>query len=282
VTLLGVDDPTLDLATAELCEQIVAIHSALNQLPSLEPGPVVNELFTDLVRLSEYRRGLNSVPVLSDPRVLALTPRLRQLCATGEFRLERAWAHRVLNASDPDAELMAFPYLGNYEELTTLEMHALAGVGLDLAGIRRICFLGGGPLPLSALLMSRNLSATVDVVDVNQEASSLAGQVAERVSLSGQVQFHHADAADFDGVADSDVVVLAALVGLDRTVKHRVLAALSQRMRTGSMLIARSSDGLRTLLYPPLELSDLHDWRPLAVVHPLNGVVNSVVVAVRR
>jgi nicotianamine synthase len=267
---------------ADLCERFVAIHSALNQLPSLEPGPVVNGLFTDLVTLSEYRRGQDSDRVLSDPRVVAVTTQLRHLCATGEFLLERSWAHRVVGAADPDAELAAFPYLGNYQELTTLEMHALAGVGLDVTQIRRVCFLGGGPLPLSAMLMSRNLSAVVDVVDVNREANRLAGQVAERVSRSDQLHFHHADAADFDGVADSDVVVLAALVGLDRIVKHRVLEALSQRMRTGSMLVVRSSDGLRTLLYPPLELSDLHDWRPLAVVHPLNTVVNSVVVAVRR
>lgn len=282
MTTLGVGSPTVDLPAEDLCEQIAAIHATLNQLPSLEPGPAVNDVFANLVRICEYRRGEDADQVLTDPRIRALTPRLRQLCAAGEFLLERSWARRVIGAEDPDAELSSFPYLANYEELTTLEVHALAGVGLNLDRVRRICFLGGGPLPLSALLISRKLSTPVDVVDVSGEATAFGTQVGERVALSNQVYFHHADAGDFNAAAESDVVVLAALVGLDRSTKHRILHALSRRMPSGSMLIVRSSHGLRTLLYPPLELSDLQDWQPLSVVHPLNAVVNSVVVAVRR
>ncbi len=282
VTILGVDQPTVQLPTPELCEQIVAIHSILAQLPSLEPGPVANEMFATLVRICEYRSDEEANRVLADPRIKAVTTRLRQLCAAGEFLLERSWAHRVIDAKDPDTELASFPYLSNYAELTTLEIHALAGVGLNLDRVRRMCFLGGGPLPLSALLLSRALSIPVDVVDVSDEATALGARVAERVSLSDRVHFHHADAADFGGAADSDVVILAALVGLNRQTKRRVLQALSDQMPSGSMLVARSSHGLRTLLYPPLELSDLQDWQPLSVVHPLNAVVNSVVVAVRR
>ena len=53
-------------------------------------------------------------------------------------------------------------------------------------------------------------------------------------------------------------------------------------MRPGSMLIARGAHGLRTLLYPPLELDGLTAWRPLAVLHPFTAVVNSVLVLMRR
>jgi nicotianamine synthase len=274
--------PIVDLTRVDLREQITTLHSTLNRQPDREPGPAVNALFTDLVRICEYRTGEDVDRVLTDPGIVALTPSLQQLCAEGEFLMERAWAQRIIGADDPDRELAAFPYLANYQELTTLEMHLLAGVGLDLQSVRRACFLGGGPLPHSALMMARRLSAPVDVVDLSAEATILGSQVAERVSSTGSVHFHQADAVDFDGVADSDVVVLAALVGLEREVKRRVLDALSDRMRAGSMLVVRSSHGLRTLLYPPLELSDLHGWRPLAVVHPLNAVVNSVVVAVHQ
>jgi nicotianamine synthase len=282
MTILGERTPTLKLSVEELCEQIVAIHDALARLPDLEPGPVVNRLFTDLVRLCEYRTGEDTGPVIDDPRITTFVPQLRQWCASGEFLLERSWARSIIGAADPDAQLAAFPYLANYQDLTCLELHALAAVGVDLSHIQRVCFLGGGPLPVSALLISRALSVPLDVVDVDADATTLGAQVAGRVSVPTQVHFHHGDAADFEAVADSDVVFLAALVGLDRHVKHRVLRALGARMRPGSMLVARSSHGLRTLLYPPLELSDLQDWRALAVLHPFNAVVNSVVVAVRR
>jgi nicotianamine synthase len=282
VTLLGVGDPTVDVPTVDLREQIVTIFDALTKIPILEPGPVVNELFTDLVRICEYRSGEDADAILHDPRIRALTAKLRTLCADGEFLLERSWAQRVIDAVDPDALLASFPYLANYKELTTLEIHTLAAVGLDLSKVGRVCFLGGGPLPLSAMLLNRKLSVPVDVVDLSTEATLLGAEVARRVSLSTSAHFHQSEAADFDGVTNSDVVVLAALVGLDRPVKRRILEALSARMRSGSMLIVRSSHGLRTLLYPPLNLSDLQDWRPLALIHPLNAVVNSVVVAVRR
>jgi nicotianamine synthase len=282
VTLLGAGAATVELASTDLCEQILTIFNTLTQTSTLEPGPVVNGMFADLVRICEYRSGENAGVILNDPRITAVTAQLRQLCAVGEFLLERYWARRIIGADTPDDHLAAFPYLPNYQELTTLELHTLAGVGVELTKLRRVCFLGGGPLPLSAMLISQQLSIPVDVIDLSDEATALGREVAQRVSLSAQVHFHQADAADFDSVADSDVVVLAALVGLDRVAKRQVLEALSARMSAGSMLVIRSSHGLRRLLYPPVDLSDLRDWRPLVVARPLNAVVNSVVVAVRR
>jgi nicotianamine synthase len=248
VTILRTGDPVVDLPAVDLCQQILAIHSILAQSPSLEPGPVVNESFAELVRLCEYRSATDIDRVLNDPRIKALTPQLRQLCATGEFLLERSWAHRIIGAADPDTELASFPYRANYEELTRLEMHALAGVGLDLNRVRRVCFLGGGPLPLSAMLISRTLSAPVDVVDVSGEAIALATLVAERAGWPEQLSFHHADAGDFDAAANSDLVVLAALVGLDRAVKYQILSDLSARMRSGSMLVVRSARAAQVAL----------------------------------
>jgi nicotianamine synthase len=259
-------------------DQISLIHEALSRAPDLEPGPTVNALFGDLLTACQYRGGEDPAAVLSDPRIAAQLPRLRELCAAGEYLLERAWARRIIDAPDPDSQLAAFPYLGNYEQLTRLELNTLAGVGVDLGQVRRICFLGGGPLPLSALLMSRELSVPVDVVDISAEAAVLAADVTRRLSLPALVHVHHADAAQFDAVADSDVVVLAALVGSEPAGKRRVLDALRERMRSGSTLLVRSAHGLRTVLYPPLDLADLQEWIPLGVVHPFNAVVNSVVV----
>ena len=277
-----IDRATVPNSTIDLRDRIGVVHDTLTALPSLAPGPVVNSVFAELVRICEYRSGEDAGQVLDDPRVAALIPRLRQLCAAGEFQLERAWARQIVDAVDPDTRLAAFPYWDNYQELTTLERHTLAGVGLELGRVRRICFLGGGPLPLSALLMSRDLAVPVDVVDVSEEAVALGAAVARRLSMPTQAHFHQADAEDFAAVADSDVVVLAALVGLDHSAKRHILQSLSHRMRPGSMLIARSAHGLRTLLYPPLELDGLTAWQPLAVLHPFTAVVNSVLVLMRR
>lgn len=266
--------------TFRAADRIRELYEALARLPDLEPGRTVNGLFSELVRLCRHREDTDSAAILADPAVAELTPALRDLCSRGEYLLERAWAHRVTSAEDPHAELTLFPYLANYEELVRLELHALRGVGLDLAQIRRACFLGGGPFPLSALLMSRELGIEVDSVDVSAEATGLATGVVRR--LGGRVSPRRADAARFEALADSQVAVLGALVGPDRRVKREVLAALHDRMAPGSMIVVRSAWGLRSLLYPPVDLADLPPWQPLAVLHPLNDVVNSVVVALRR
>jgi nicotianamine synthase len=263
-----------------LTGRIVALHRGLARQPSLEPSPAVDELFGDLVASCVEADETLARRVVDDPSVARLAPDLREWCASGEQLLEHAWADRVLQADDARATLAGFPYLDNYRRLAALEVHTLLGVGLDLRRVRRVAFLGGGPLPLTALLLARRLAAPVDVVDRSDTATARAAEVARRLG-AGTLRAIHADAATWPGVAEADVVVLAALVGRDAAAKRAVLGALTSRMKPGALLVARSATGLRTLLYPALPAGWSSGWEPLALVHPLDDVVNSVAVARR-
>ena len=61
-----------------------------------------------------------------------------------------------------------------------------------------------------------------------------------------------------------------------------MLRDLYHATRPGTLLLVRSARGLRTLLYPEVDVNRLGGWRPLAVVHPFTEVVNSVIVAERN
>jgi nicotianamine synthase len=265
-----------------LRDEITSIFDRLTGLRDLEPGPSTNPLLSRLVRLCVSVPGFASDHLLSDPAVRAMVPRLRQLCGRAEYLLERHWARSIAAAGDPRDRLAAFPYLTNYQQLTDLELHLLAGVGCDLSGLNRICFLGGGPLPLSALLLGQRLDVTVDIVDRDHEASGCASEVIDRLDLSDRLRTWTMEALEFPLATDCDVLVLAALVGENQTDKRRILAGLAERMRPGSLLVARGAHGLRTLLYPGIDVTDLHGWAPLALAHPFTDVVNSVLVATRR
>jgi len=275
-------------SAAELADRVVALHAGLEALShagDLEPGDLTDALFTALVEACAHRPHGEVEAVLADPRVRALVPRLRELCADGEFRLERSWAHRVAVSAHPDRELEAFPYLDNYRALTALELGLLAGLA-PTAAPERVCVLGSGPLPLTALLTARALGIPVDAVDLDGDASLLAREVLRRLPGGHLVHVHRADARHFPGMADADVVVLAALVGLDRGDKRGVIAAVTARMRPGALLAVRSAHRLRTLLYPavtPDEIVAAGGGRltALAEVRPFHDVVNSLVVAVR-
>jgi nicotianamine synthase len=94
--------------------------------------------------------------------------------------------------------------------------------------------------------------------------------------------FHTADVADLaDELAMYDVVFLAALVGMAAEDKAKVIAHLGAHMADGAALVVRSAHGARGFLYPIVDPQDiaLGGFEVLAVCHPDDDVVNSVIIA---
>lgn len=263
----------------------VTIHRRLHRLyhglataPTLAPGPAVDALFGELVRLVAYRPGERPEEVLADPVVRAIQPHLHRLCSDGEYELERDWSRRIAASADPWAELARFPYHENYRQLTRLEYHALRGLGAG-ADVR-VAFLGSGPLPLTSIVLAHEFGLRVDNVDVDAEAHALGARVAAALGLGG-LHAHHGDALGFDTLGGYDVVVLAALVGLDAGDKRHLIRHLRRGMAPGALLLVRSAHRLRSLLYPAVDVDDLVGFTPEVVIQPFNDVINSVIVARR-
>lgn len=271
--------PVADVA--QLVARVASIHENLRQQPQLAPSAAINALFSELVELCGPHGGdlsPRSGQVLDDHRISARLGDLHEVCAQGEYLLEAHWARRIVAALDPTAELRGFPYLANYQDLTRLEINLLRCFGVEPAAARRICFLGAGPLPLSAICLYQELGVQVDVVDRDPEAVDLGGACVQALLPPGAVRMHLADAADFEQAADSDVVVLGALAGLQPEAKELILAQLRDRLRPGTVLVVRSAAGMRRLLYPAIGSAELGGWEQLGVLHPLNDVINSVIV----
>lgn len=82
-----------------------------------------------------------------------------------------------------------------------------------------------------------------------------------------------------DDLKSYDVVFLAALVGMNKADKARVIGHLSKNMAPGAILMLRSAHGARAFLYPVIDPCDLNGFEILSVFHPTDEVINSVVVA---
>lgn len=265
----GVEAPRPDVA-----QDVEQLYRELADMPSLEPCPAVNDAFTRLVSLVLTVPDDDAAALLHDPEVRAITPMLRALCAAGESMLEFRWAARIAAAQSPYTELGRFPYVGNYRRLTRMETGALASAVTSRTV--SMAFVGAGPLPLSALLFAREMEAPVCLVDNDDAALEAAAKTA--FALGVQVELREGDAARVD-LSDHDVVVLAALAGLTVDDKRLVLDRLPRSMSPGSLLLARSAHGARTLLYPPIGPEALDGFDVLNVVHPVNDVLNSAVLA---
>jgi hypothetical protein len=272
--------PDGDWGTAATASALRTIFEDLAACADLRPSPHVDAVFRRLVRLVveapvEIARG-----VLADPAVRGVVPQLRSLCSEAEYQLEMGWASRITRSEAPEDELGLFPYVDNYRLLHELERDALDRFA-EGAAVERVALVGSGPLPLTSLLLVSDPGLHVANLERDPVALGLSRQLAETLGVTRMV-FHRVDVGADSGDIDLgwyDLVVLAALVGRTPAEKVRVIRHLAVDMAPGALLLARSAQGLRTVLYPEVEVGALAAFDVLGVVHPTGDVINSVIVA---
>ncbi|MBO0608493.1 nicotianamine synthase family protein [Myceligenerans salitolerans] len=269
--------PLSDPADAVVA-RLVRLADELAALDSLVPGPVVNRLFSAVVRTVTTTLGPVAHQVRAHPEVCARVDRLRDLSARGECALETHWSGRVASAADPAAELGHFPYRDNYRDLVAMELRLLRR-HLAHRAPRSVVVLGCGPLPLTATGYAHGLGVRAVGVERDPAAVVAARRFLEATGEPLTTVVHD-DAATFP-LAGHDVVVLAALVGATPAAKSAMLRSLAERMRPGALLLARSARGLRALLYPEIDPGTMTGFDVLAVKHPAGDVINSMIVARR-
>ncbi|CAN6308825.1 unnamed protein product [Urochloa humidicola] len=270
-----------------LVEKISGLHAAISKLPSLSPSPAVDALFTALVAACVPESPVDVSRL--GPAAQKMREELIRLCSDAEGQLEAHYADALAAFDNPLDHLSLFPYYRNYLDLSRLEHHLLtryvAG-GLNTAQAR-VAFVGSGPLPFSSLVLAaRHLPAGTlfDNYDRSAEANERARRlVLADADLSARMAFRTADVADLTEaeLAGYDVVFLAALVGVAAEEKARVVAHLGRHMALGAALVVRSAHGARGFLYPVVDPEDIGrgGFEVLAVYHPDDEVINSVIVA---
>ncbi|KAJ4302433.1 hypothetical protein N0V88_002577 [Collariella sp. IMI 366227] len=287
-----------------LAQTITETHAKLLELPNLRPGNSINQLLGNLVSVCSEIFSKDIVDkVLSHPSVQAALPSLRQICAQAESCLELHWAEHILasQSTNPDdvlARLKSFPYYDNYEELTRLELCAI--LSATKTPPKRVAFIGSGPLPLTSLCLLQALkgdslikglsSLKKDeepiILNVDCDTSAITASLSLCLALgeTGKgMEFICAEATSAEkDLVEFDVVYMAALVGISQAEKEGIILQVADRMRKEALLVVRSSWGLRTCLYPEVDLATgplLERLEPCVVVHPYGQVVNSVIVA---
>lgn len=265
----------MNLITKTVVAAVCDFYHELDSCPDLRPGGHADGLFGRLVRLVLTASDDDAHRVLTDPDVCALMPRLRELCARGEYELEAHWAERIGTSPHPHADLNEFPYLDNYRLLSRMEADVITSVADG--PLRSVAFGGCGPLPLSSLCYTHELGVQVDNIDHDPAVIYAARRVAKALGRD-DLRFHLADVASAD-LRSYDVVVLAALVGATAGEKATLVRQVAASMTPGALLLVRSTRGMRTLLYPDVDLEPVPGLDVLTAVHPTGEVINSALVA---
>jgi nicotianamine synthase len=96
--------------------------------------------------------------------------------------------------------------------------------------------------------------------------------------LEKRMKFETCDIVNVkEKLSEYDCIFLAALVGLNKDEKLKILSHLRKYMKEGGILLVRSANGARTFLYPVVEEHDLVGFELLSIFHPTNDVINSVI-----
>ncbi|KQK21996.2 probable nicotianamine synthase 2 [Brachypodium distachyon] len=276
-------------AVDALVQKITALHGAIAKLPSLSPSPVVNALFTELVTACVPPSPVDVTKL--GPEAQRMREGLIRLCYEAEAKLEEHYSDMLAAFDNPLDHLAIFPYYINYINLSKLEYELLARYAPSCVAPApapcRVAFIGSGPLPLSSLLLAALHLPAGTLLD-NYDSCGAANDRAIRLvradseNLGARMSFHTAGVADLaEELAAYDVVFLDALVGMTAEYKAKVIAHLGAHMADGAALVVRSAHGARGFLYPVVDPEDLGrgGFEVLAVCHPGDDVINSVIIA---
>ena len=228
---------------------VLRAHAVLERESDLSPAnPRINAALSALVRgvMQGCDSPAEAARVLATPSITAIRAELVRRLALAEGALERHWAG-VFSQRDglTAANLPEFPYWDCYRSLVEAELACLRPY-LALGTAESLAFVGGGPLPLSAVLLHAATKLRVACVDADSGACSLAQALLRKAGLTG-IEVRCAAGADHE-YAPHPVVLVASLVQDKAQVMRRIRAT-----RPEAVVGLRSAEGLCTLLYEPVD-----------------------------
>ncbi|KAB2630269.1 nicotianamine synthase [Pyrus ussuriensis x Pyrus communis] len=263
-----------------LVQRICELYEKISSLESLKPSQDVDMLFTQLVLTCIPPSPIDVSKLCQG--VQEIRSNLIRLCGEAEGLLENHFSTILGSYEHPLDHLDIFPYYSNYLKLSKLEFNILSQHFTHVP--RKIAFVGSGPLPLTSIVLaSYHLTKTsFDNYDIDASANSKAlGLVSSDPDLSKRMVFHTTDIMDVTtALKDYEIVFLAALVGMDKMEKLKIIDHLAKYMAPGATLMLRSAHGARAFLYPVIDpCDDLRGFEVLSVFHPTDEVINSIVIA---
>ena len=242
------------------------LFKEIRSLKTLSPSPETNQAFSKLVAFC----------LSADEKDITLEPqdivKLQSLSSLAESEMEAYWAKRIIASKNPHKELSRFWYYENYAMLTDLEY---ANVSLVHKNIEKVLFVGGGPLPLTAILLCQKYGLLCTILERERASSQIAVQLVQALGLHATVSVETIDAMEYRHYGDFDLIFVAALVGNPSTIKDCIIETIHANMKKNTLLLCRHAHGAKKLLYPPISNTTIEKMKPIVEVIPSDSIINS-------
>lgn len=199
----------------ELVQQVARLYEVIRaSTADQERSAAIGEL----IRCLHRQWPLVAVQhVLDDQRITSIQPALWRVLSDVECKAEASGARELLQRSSLSLhDVLAFRHGGDYEPLIARELRCLFEAAPHLQGKSFRCtFIGSGPVPLSAILIHKHTTATVQCIDIDPVATELAASLLGRLGLSHAIVARCSltcDATILQCIENTEVVFVASLV----------------------------------------------------------------------
>ncbi len=208
------------------------IRQVLSRLGLQTPQAVAKAGLPDAVGLLKaielyYDTKLVSANVEDKPEVSTLIT--EAVTAEEDYNVEKAFAQKVISGQ---ASLEQFPYFDDYRTTMATE-HQKSGGG-------PVLFIGGGPVPISAILLATDHHMSTTVMELMPEAVQLSNALIKKLGISG-IRVLQGDGRVFSGYGQYKTIYVALEAGPTRETKEAIFTQIAKQVTPNTTLLVRGS-----------------------------------------
>jgi len=186
-------------------------------------------------------------------------------------KLETDKANIIVEAEDPWAKLESYHFYDRYVFLTRNEGHMA-----DLQAGDRVVFIGGGPLPLTLILLHKFFGIKGVSIEILPEIAALSRRVLAKLGLAEKIIV-----VDGDETALAHLGYDAVMIAAFAEPKERVFRNVKNIVTQEAKILFRTYSGMRAILYAPVLEENLEGFKVINKVLP-TGKVNNTSVLMRK
>lgn len=160
--------------------------------------------------------------------------KLQKIFGDYEGILEQETANRIIKG---ETGLESFPYYKRYDKLTDTE---IAKSEASASDVKNICMVGGGWLPISAIMYAQKTNAHIHVVEKIPYRAEIARKVIEKLGLKDKITVINQKAEEVD-YSKMDVIFFAAMAD----TKYKILEKASDTKYPKTIIIRTPLDDTR-------------------------------------
>ena len=240
-------------------------------LAALKPGDLYR-LYQILDDLAHMDSGIHLPElILKDTDISGVLPVIRSYYTIFFSIHEVHLANELLVSNAPWETIKTFPLYPRYETLVKNQMEELFD-----SKESKLLFIGCGPVPISLILMTRLYGIRSIGLDSSKETVELSKKVIRCLDLEKKVEIIHGDDSHIKKL-DWNMVLVAALAEPKARIFQNLCNVLKERRH--ATVVFRTYTGMRTVLYKPVQSSDIKGFRIVKEILPTGRVNNTIVFA---